>query len=609
MQSTFCTLMLLFSILKIPTGVNMKNLVYFFLWALLFSACSSAPQESGSESAKAGLRPASGGRYYGGIFRINEAEYIKNLFPPSITDVYSYRLASQVYEGLFKFNDQDLSLMNGLAESYTLDSTGTVYTIKLREQVYFHDDACFAGGEGRRLTAEDVAFCFTQLCTQSAANQNFSVFSGLLKGADAYYKASGTNQKTLERVEGIEVLDERTLRLSLTKPNSVFLVNLARPACFIYPREALEKYGPEMRIKAVGTGAFKMGAVEENISIALSRNPRYWGKDHYGNQLPFLEAINVQFINSKKAELFEFKKGNLDMIYRLPTEHIIEILEHNQSGSGEFTRFELQREPEMVTQFLTFNTTNRRLFNDANLRKAISYAIDRDKILTFVLNNEGFAPGNHGITPPVFTDYNISEIPGYQLNVDSARYYLAKAGYPNGKAFPKVELMLNAEGERNTNVAIEIQKQLSDHLNIDVEIGTYPLAQLLDKAYQGNFDLMRSAWYADFPSPENFLWVFYSGNQDAHERNQTYPNIARYSNVKFNRLYEQALKARSLKEANTYFIEAEKVLMQDAPIIVLWYDEGFRLLQSYVKNFPNNPMQYRDFSKVYFQQARTLRSE
>ena len=593
------------------TCFHMKNTLAFVLVALLLGggACSSSSQESLGGSANAALREGSGGRYYGGIFRINESEYIKNLFPPAITDVYSYRIASQVYEGLFKFNDLDLTIANGLAESYTLDSTGTVYTITLRDNVFFHDDPCFPGGKGRQLTAQDVAFCFTQLCTQSALNQNFSVFSGLIKGADTYYKATASGKTPAFGVEGIEATGPLTLRLTLTKPNSVFLVNLARPACFIYPPEALEKYGAEMRIKAVGTGAFTMGMVDENISIILPKNPNYWGKDHYGNELPFLEAVNIQFINSKKAELFEFKKGNLDMIYRLPTEHIIQIMEDNLSGSGEFTRFELQREPEMVTQFLTFNTANRRLFSNPDLRKAISYAIDRDKILTFVLNNEGFAAGHHGITPPVFTDYNISEIPGYSLNVDSARYFLAKAGYPNGKGFPKVEFMLNAEGDRNTNVAIEIQKQLSDHLNIDVEVGTYPFAQLLEKAYQGNFDLMRSAWYADYPSPENFLWIFYSGNRDAHSREQGFPNIARYSSVRFNRLYEQALQARSIKEANTYFIEAEKVLMQDAPIVVLWYDEGFRLLQSYVKNFPNNPMQYRDLSKVYFQQARTLRSQ
>ena len=588
----------------------MKISLKLFISVLLFAgACTSSPHESGKETDNSNRREGAGGRYYGGIFRTNESEYIKNLFPPSITDVYSYRVASQVYEGLFRFNDQDLTVTNGLAESYTLDSTATVYTIQLRDDVFFHDDPCFPNGKGRKLTASDVAFCFTQLCTNTVLNQNFSVFSGLLKGADSYYKATATNKQPIFGVEGIEVLDPLTIRLTLTKPNSVFLVNLARPACFIYPPEALEKYGADMRIKAVGTNAFEMGNVEENISIALPRNPNYWRKDHYGNQLPFLDAINVQFINSKKAELYEFKKGNLDMIYRLPTEHILEIMEQNLTGSGEFTRYLLQREPEMVTQFLTFNTSNRKLFNNHFLRKAISFAIDRDKILTFVLNNEGFAPGHHGITPPVFTDYNTSEIPGYKLNVDSARYYLSKAGYPNGKGFPKVELMLNAEGDRNTNVAVEIQKQLNDHLNIDIEISTYPFSQLLEKAYQGNFDLMRSAWYADYPSPENFLWVFYSGNNDPYTREQAYPNIARYSNVKFNRLYEQALKARSIKEANTFFIEAEKVLMEDAPIIVLWYDEGFRLLQSYVKNFPNNPMQYRDLSKVYFQQARTLRTQ
>ncbi len=588
----------------------MKTTFKLIFSALLFAgACTSGPQESQNETENTNMREGAGGRYYGGIFRTNEPEYIKNLFPPSITDVYSYRVASQVYEGLFKFNDQDLTVTASLAESYTLDSTGTVYTIKLRDNVFFHDDPCFPNGKGRKLSADDVAFCFTQLCSNTAINQNFSVFSGLLKGADAYYKATTTNKLPAYGVEGIEVPDPLTIRLTLTKPNSVFLVNLARPACYIYPPEALEKYGAEMRIKAVGTNAFKMGSVEENISIVLPRNPNYWRKDHYGNDLPFLDAINVQFINSKKAELYEFKKGNLDMIYRLPTEHIIEIMEQNLSGSGEFTRYQLQREPEMVTQFLTFNTTNKKVFGNPDLRKAFSYAIDRDKILTFVLNNEGFAPGNHGITPPVFTDYNTTEIPGYRLNVDSARYYLAKAGYPNGKGFPKVEFMLNAEGDRNTNVAVEIQKQLSDHLNIDVEVGTYPFAQLLEKAYQGNFDLMRSAWYADYPSPENFLWIFYSGNNDGHTRTQAYPNIARYSSVTFNKLYEQALKARSIKEANTFFKEAEKVLMKDAPVIILWYDEGFRLLQSYVKNFPNNPMQYRDLSKVYFQQARTLRTE
>ncbi len=578
------------------------------LLCLLASACSST-QDQTVDGPGGELREGEGGRYYGGIFRTNETEYIKNLYPPAITDVYSYRVANQIYEGLFRLKPDNLTVINGLAESHTVDESGTVYTIRLRDDVYFHDDPCFSTGKGRKVIAEDVAFCFTRLCTQSPQNQNFSVFSDLIKGANAYYTASAGGNTPATGVAGIEVLDTRTIRLTLTRPNSMFLMHLARPACFIYPPEAWDKYGANMSAHPVGTGPFKLGTIEENISIVLPKNEEYWRTDIHGNQLPFLDALNIQFINSKNTELLEFRKGNLDMVYRLPTEHIIEILENNQTGTGEFVKYELQREPEMVTQYLTFNMSDKKLFSNKDVRKAISYAIDREKILNFALNNEGYAPGNHGITPPVFADYNIDQIPGYRLNVDSARYYLSKAGYPNGQGFPKIELMLNAEGDRNTNVAVEIQKQLSDYLNIQVEINTYPLAQLLERAFSGKFELMRSGWYADYPSPENFLWIFYSGSADRLSRDQVYPNIGRYNNVTFNRLYEQALQARSLKEANDLFLRAEKVLMKDAPVIVLWYDEGYRLLQSYVKNFPNNPMQYRDLGEVYFQQARTLRSQ
>ena len=147
--------------------------------------------------------------------------------------------------------------------------------------------------------------------------------------------------------------------------------------------------------------------VEEDISIILKKNTNYHDKDEFGNQLPYLDAVSIQFIKDKKTELFEFRKGNLDMIYRLPTEYIIEILEETMPGAnGEYSQFQLQRSPEMMTQFLTLNNQSG-VFKNRNVRKAFNFAIDRTKILDFVLNGEGYAPGNHGITPPVFSNYNI----------------------------------------------------------------------------------------------------------------------------------------------------------------------------------------------------------
>lgn len=579
-------------------------LCFFPVLVSLLSGCGPGDRRAADETQ---LRQAPGGVYYGGVFRLNESEYIKNLFPHNITDAYSYRVASQIYEGLFRFNDETLEVEPGLAERFELDETRTLYTFYLKRGVSFHDNPCFPDGKGRELTAEDVRYAFTRLCTQDINNQHFSIFKGLLVGADAHYAASAERQPE-SGVEGIRVLDRHTLQLQITAPNALFLVHLARPACFIFPREAFERYGVDMRIQAVGTGPFMLqpGDVDEDISILLRRNSNYHRKDAQGNSLPYLDAVNIQFIKDKKTELFEFRKGNLDMIYRLPTEFIIEILEETMPGaSGEYSQFELQRSPEMMTQILVLNNQSG-VFSDVRVRKAFSYAIDRAKILDFVLNGEGYAPGHHGITPPVFSNYDINAIRGYQLNIDSARYYLSQAGYPGGKNFPSIQFMLNAEGERQTHVAVEIQKQLKDHLNIDVELVILPFAQLLEKSYRGEFALMRAAWVADFPSPENFLWVFNSSDVPNSTGVVSYPNIPRYINQDFDRLFDAALGAPSIDAANALFSRAELLLMQEAPVIVLWYDEGYRLVQSYVRNFPNNPMQYRDFSEVYFQDALKL---
>lgn len=570
-----------------------KLFIFIILSGLILS-CSFTETRQGREIR---YSPGKGGRNYGGILKINEAEYIKNLFPHSITDVYSYRVAAQIYEGLFKFNPRDLSIENSLAESYNIDSTGTVYTFHLKQGVFFHDDPAFPEGKGRELIAADVAYCFTQLCTPSPNNQSFSVFKDVIKGATAYYKNSN-KANAPQSVEGIKVLGKHSIEITLTRPNPMFITNLARPACFIYPEEAEKAYGIDMRIKAIGTGPFTLQEADENIQLILKRNNRYYRKDTFGNQLPFLEAISIQFIKEKKTEILHFKKGDIDMIYRLSPAYINELLENTDPNeAGGYGDYHLQSAPEMVTQFLSFNNENP-VFKNIAVRKAFSFAIDREKILEFVLQGEGYAPGIHGITPPVFPDYDIRKIAGYYLDIDSAKYYLAKAGYPDGKDFPEITLDFNAEGERNTAVAVEIQKQLYDNLNIKIKLNTLPFAQLLEKGYKGEYDLLRTAWYADFPNVENFLWLFYESYGSS---SMAHPNIMRFNYPTFNIKYEEAIKAKTHEEAYDLFMEAEKILMKEAPVLILWYDQGYRIVKNHVKNFPTNPMQYRDYSEVFFQ--------
>src|SRR6478752_8188085 len=174
----------------------MRKIFLFLICASFVSLNSCTTQNGGETQDQEALREAKGGKYFGGLFKVNESDYFKNLYPHNINDAISYRIATQVYEGLLKFTQDSLKLTPSLAESWTKDPSQTVYTFKLRQGVKFHDDACFADGKGREVTAEDVKYCFTLLCTDYASNQGFpAVFKGLLKGGDAFFEASKGGKK------------------------------------------------------------------------------------------------------------------------------------------------------------------------------------------------------------------------------------------------------------------------------------------------------------------------------------------------------------------------------------------------------------------------------
>ncbi len=176
---------------------------------------------------------------------------------------------------------------------------------------------------------------------------------------------------------------------------------------------------------------------------------------------------------------------------------------------------------------------------------------------------------------------------------------MAEAGYPNGKGFPKVKIELNSGGSKHANVVLEIQKQLMEVLNVNVDFEVVPLAQKLEDAKYARAEITRAAWVADFPSPENFLWIVYGGTVPATLDQPSYPNYSRYKNPEFDKLFEAGKTAKTQEESYNNFMKAEQVLMNDAPLMVLWYDENYRLIKSNVHDFFSNPMRYKDYSQVY----------
>lgn len=537
-----------------------------------------------------------GGIQYGGVFSVNEIEDFRSLYPLNITDVTGHRIANQVYEGLLKLDQETLELVGGIASSWESNDDGTVYTFNLRKDVYFHDDPCFDDGKGRLVTAEDVKFSLDRLFRASSSNVMASSYMDRIAGASEYYELSKSGKQPESGVEGIKVLDPETVQIELEHPFPGMMKILTLPAFWIYPPEALEAYGDEMRIRCVGTGPFKIKTVKEGEVVILERNHNYWGNDTHGNQLPYLDAIKYTFIKEKRTELNEFMKGNLDMVFDLPTEEVVKIRAGSEEGIEQ--PYQFQSVPSMIIQYYGFQHQSD-VFADVNVRKAFNYSIDRQQIVKYALQGKGYAAEN-GIVPPCFKDYDTQAVKGYTYDADLARSYLKKAGYPEGEGFPVLTLQLNYGGSVNVQVAEAIQKMLEETLDISIELTLVPRSQHYERVETGKALFWRDGWSADYADPETFLNLFYGQLVPENLSDKSYINSIRYQNPEFDKVFEAALRETDDAKRMSLFQQADQIAMDDAAVIPLYYEESIRLLQTDVANFPINPMEYRDFSNVHF---------
>lgn len=573
----------------------MKTIVPYMLIIALISSCSDDYK---------GLRKAKGDRYYGGNIHYNEIEQFTTLFPHTIADVSSTNISMQLFEGLVKLNSKNITeVLPSIAESWTINENGTEYTFKIRKGVFFHDDPCFKNGKGREVNAGDVLFSFEKLCTYSETNIAFNyTLKNKLKGGNEYYEASKKGNPSFS-FEGVKVIDDYTVKIILESPNLSFLYVLSNIGCSILPKEGVAKYG---NLLSIGTGPFKTSYKPGKIEkLVLVRNDNYYISDSLGNKLPYLDSITVTFINNKYQELEMFKKSEIDFITNIPSEAVNDIVAQNiKDFKSNPPKYFLDRTPELHTYYYEFNM-RKKPFTNIDVRKAFCYAINKEKIVEHVLKGEAYGPGNYGFCPQSFIGYDITHLKGYKFNPDSAKYYLNKAGYPDGKNFPTITLEVTP-GTNTIKVAEEIKQQLESTLNINIQYNIIPLSEKTINSLEGKTaDLYRTGWVADYPSPESMLNVFYGKLIPENDTSTkgVYPNSTRFKNEQFDFYYEKGVTAKTKKESYENFIKAEEVLLKECPVLLLYYGESLKLAQNYVKNFSFNPMTLYYFNEVYIDPA------
>lgn len=570
-----------------------KKLVSVVVLAALMASCGG-----GKKKDEIVIREGKGGVNLGGIFKVNEVENFKNLFPLSINDIYSHHIASQMYQGLLKFDQKTLEVVPCLAETFEANADATVFTFKLRKGVKFHNDACFEGGEGREVKASDFKYCFDRLCTASGDNKLYWLFKDKVKGANEHYEASSKGSAPQGGVSGVRVVDDYTLAVDLNFSFSAFPKIIAHAGCWVYPKEAYEKYKDDMRTKVVGTGPFVIKTLKEGEMVLLERNSNYWEVDQHGNQLPYLEGVKFTFHSEKKTELMEFRKKNLDMVWKLPVEEIPSVLgtmdEAKQGGNVEF---ELQMVDALSIQFYAFLSTSD-VFKDKRVRQAFNYGIDRNKLVEFTLMGEG-TPALNGFVPP-YGEYPSSSVVGYDFDLDKARRLMSEAGFPNGRGFPEVTLQLNSGGTTNELLAEAIQGMLKENLGVNIKLDVIPQNQLIENFESGKAQFWRSAWVGDYPDPENFLNLFYGKNVPSDPNAKSYINFTRYVSAQFDSTFQMAMRTVDEKARLALFAKCDQILIDDAPVMPIYYDNYIRLVQTNVRGLDINAMEYRDFSRVYF---------
>lgn len=574
--------------------MNRFVLVLFISWLIVSCGDDQVKKENTQE--------AKGGVYAGGIARLNEVENFKSLMPIAINEVNSYHIASQVYEGLVCYNQNDLSIIPGVASRWEVSEDQKEYTFYIRPNAFFHDDPCFPETKGRAAKASDVKFCFDKLCMQDAANNQFDVtFKDRVLGANECFEASKNGSNI--GVKGVSVVNDSTLKIQLTHSDASFLNVLAMPGCYVYPKEAVTKYGNDMRIKAVGTGPFFIETLKEGETIIMKKNQAYWGVDEFGNKLPHLDGIKWSFIKDKKTEILEFKRGNLDMVYRIPVEMFHDIMGDLQTAKERKSEFEIVSSAALNTCFYGFNIQANPVFAKKEVRQAFNFAIDRKKIADFTIQGEGTA-ADYGMVP--YTEgfekagYDYKSLVGYSFDPAKAKELLKQAGYPDGKGFPEVLLEINSGGgDRNILVAEVVQKMLKEHLNVNININTVPFAEHVDNVQSGKSDFFRYAWVADYPDPETFLTLLYGGHVPASLQDKSYINFFRYKSATFDSLFNAARVEPDKTKRFGLLAKAEQVALNDAPYMPIFYDENFRLEQKNVRNLPENPLNFMNLATTY----------
>ena len=527
----------------------MRAILFLLAFTFLFASCG----EQNTHSDKT-------------VFRYNESKGVTSLDPAQARTMGNIWATTQLFNGLVQLNEK-MEVVPCIAKRWEISEDGLSYRFFLRDDVQFHSHQLFENGASRSVVASDFEYSFKRILDDATLSPGRWIFNAVEEN-------------------GFRTIDDTIFEIQLKHSFPPFLGILSMQYCSVVPKEVVEKLGRDFARNPVGTGPFKFKEWYEGIKLVLHKNEGYFETDSTGVKLPYLDAVGVSFIPDPQSIFLEFMKGNLDMLSGLEDGSYKDaLITSNGNIQPEMKeKIIMLSQPFLNTEYLGFllNDSINGAVNPLNnklIRQAINYGFDRVKMMRYIRNDIG-SPGVHGFLPTGLPGEEL-RVKGYDYNPQKAKQLLTDAGYPNGQGLPEIPLYTTSQ---YLDLCEYMQHQLQE-VGIKLRVEVNPGATHGALVANSQVAFFRKSWIADYADAENYLSLFYSKNFTPNG-----PNYTLFSSADYDRLYEASLATTVDSLRYSYYAQMDSIIVEEAPVVVLYYDQVLRFVHKNVSGLSSNSM-------------------
>ena len=485
-----------------------------------------------------------------GVLRLYAQEPI-TLDPALAGDANSAEMISKIFSGLVGL-DENLEVVPELAESWELSEDGTVYTFHLRDGINFQD--------GRPITAQDFKYTIERALDPETRSRVAGTYMQDIVGATDKLTGKATE------VRGFEVVDDRTIRITIEEPRAYFLPKLTYHTFYVVDRNNVEEGDPTWWLNPNGSGPFKLDSMNKD-EIVLKANENYvWGS-------PPIETVHFTLRGGSPMTMYE--QGELDAVM-VPPMNIEQVLDPANPLSED-----LVVTPSLDVWYLAFDN-EQEPFNDEKVRQAFAHATNKEGIAK-VLLQKTVIPAV-GILPPGMPGYS-EDLEGLAYDPELAKKLLAESSYGGASKLPPIVFGTSGIGDTDPLSAALIE-MYSDALGVDIELHQVDWDGFQQNLYDNVFQLFMLGWVADYPDPEDFLDIqFYSDSEQNHSR---------YHDSEVDAVLEEARGEADHEKRMALYHKAEEMIVNDAPWVPIYHGINYVLVKPYVEGLTISPQgEYR----------------